>query len=127
MISTSTAVARAIGTRHADDASRLTTHAVYFSVVCVAVVSAVGLLTQDALFTALGATAEMLPLIEAYMAIWFMAVVLLVVPMIAIGARLDAVVLIALFALGAALGRSWVRSGGHLTLRMADGIKKSST
>ena len=46
----------------------------------------VGLLTQDALFRALGAEGEVLELTKEYMTIWYFGVVLLIVPIMANGA-----------------------------------------
>ena len=77
MIGTSTAVARAIGAGRADTAARLTTHALLFAVVAVIILCMVGLLTQDALFRALGAEGEVLELTKEYMTIWYFGVVLL--------------------------------------------------
>lgn len=86
MIGTSTAVARAIGAGRSDTAARLTTHALLFAVVAVIILCMVGLLTQDALFRALGAEGEVLELTKEYMTIWYFGVVLLIVPIMANGA-----------------------------------------
>lgn len=86
MIGTSTAVARAIGAGEEGRAARLTTHALFFSVGAVALLSGVGLATQDLVFGALGADAAMVELIEDYMTVWYAGAALLVVPLIANGA-----------------------------------------
>ena len=86
MIGTSTAVARAIGSGRQEEATKLTTYALYFSIVIVLLVSLVGFFTQDILFRALGADETLIPLIKRYMTIWYFGVVLLVVPLIANGA-----------------------------------------
>lgn len=86
MIGTSTAVARAIGSGHEDEAARLTTHALYFSFAFVGVVSIGGLLGQDAIFAVLGAEPAMIEMIKDYMTLWWIGVVLLVAPLIANGA-----------------------------------------
>lgn len=86
MIGTSTAVARAIGAGESGRAARLTTHALFFSVGAVALLSTVGLATQDFVFGLLGADAAMRALIEDYMTVWYAGAALLVVPLIANGA-----------------------------------------
>ena len=86
MIGTSTAVARAIGAGREDTAARLTTHALLFAIVAVALVCILGLYTQDALFRLLGAEGDVLRLTKEYMTIWYMGAVLLIVPIMANGA-----------------------------------------
>ena len=86
MIGTSTAVARAIGRGNEDDAAKLTTYALYFSLVIVGIISLVGIFTQDYLFQLLGADPALIPVIKRYMTIWYIGVVLLVIPLIANGA-----------------------------------------
>ena len=84
-VGTTSAVSRAFGA--GDDATvrKLTTHALLLAGVVVAVVSSVGVLTQDWVFTALGAQPALLPLLRQYMTIWFFGSVFLVVPMVANG------------------------------------------
>jgi putative MATE family efflux protein len=81
MIGTSVAVARVIGAGDEAEARRLAAHSILLGFGIVALVTSVGLATQDQLFAALGAPAELLPVIRAYMAIWFGSAVVLVVPM----------------------------------------------
>ena len=85
MIGTSTAVARAIGQGKAAAASRLTTHACILAILSVLLVAALGLLTQDFIFRALGAEGEVLALTKEYDHLVF-GVVFLMVPLIANGA-----------------------------------------
>ncbi len=86
MIGTSTAVARAIGSGAERDAARLTTHALYLSLALVIGISAIGLLSQDVAFRALGAEPHLIEMIKDYMTVWYAGVVLLVIPLIVNGA-----------------------------------------
>ena len=51
-------------------------------VAAVAILSSIGLLTIDPLFTALGASSDVLPFVKQYMEVWYFGMVFLVVPMI---------------------------------------------
>ena len=79
---TASVVARAIGAGDRARVQRLATDALVLAVVIVAVLVVVGLLTIDPLFTAMGASPAVLPLIHDYMAIWYLGMVFLVVPMV---------------------------------------------
>ncbi|MEM6931690.1 MAG: MATE family efflux transporter, partial [Myxococcota bacterium] len=81
MVGTSVAVARVVGEGDPTSARRLATHSMLLALVIVLVVTAAGLLTQDMLFTALGASESLLPVIDAYMSIWYISALFLVVPM----------------------------------------------
>lgn len=78
----SAVISKAIGEGDTPRVSRLTTDSLVLSLLLVGVVSAVGFLTIDPLFTALGATPELLPLIREYMVIWYPGMVFVVVPMV---------------------------------------------
>lgn len=80
----SSAVARAVGSGNSYRVKRLVTDAVCLAGLISVGLSALGLLTIDPLFTALGATPELLPLIHDYMATWYLSAPFLVVPMIAL-------------------------------------------
>jgi len=69
--SASSCVSRAIGRGDQEQARRLTTDALVLAFVATAALGAVGLLTIDPLFTALGATDTTLPLIKEYMGVWY--------------------------------------------------------
>ena len=84
-IGTTSAISRAIGAGDKRRVRRLATHALFLAVAIVGIVSLLGLLTQSQIFTALGAEPELLPLLTAYMEIWFAGSIFLVVPMIANG------------------------------------------
>jgi len=81
-----TAIARAIG--HGDDEQvrRLTTHSLLLALLVVALVSGLGVLTQESIIQALGAEPALMPMITDYMTIWFAGAVFLVVPIVANGA-----------------------------------------
>lgn len=81
MIGTSVAIARVVGAGEAAQARRLATHSLMLGVVIVAVVSGLGLLTQDLVFAALGAGPEVRLMIASYMRIWYLGALFLVVPM----------------------------------------------
>lgn len=83
---TSSAVARAIGSGNQNQAKRLATDAVSLTFVIASVVCIAGWLTIDPLFTLLGATPDLLPLIHDYMAIWYIGAPCLMLPMVALSA-----------------------------------------
>ena len=79
---TSSVVARAIGEGDRRKVKRLTTNSLTLSVLIVAVLVTIGLLTLDPLFRVLGASETLLPLIREYMVVWYLGMVFLVVPMV---------------------------------------------
>lgn len=81
-IGASSIIARAIGEDDQSRVQRFTTNSLTLALAIVGVCIAVGLLTIDPLFTALGATAEVLPLVREYMQIWYLGMIFLVVPMV---------------------------------------------
>lgn len=81
MIGTSVAVSRQVGAGDEAQARRLATHSLLLGIVIVGLVSGGGLLTQDLVFLALGAPEELLPVIGAFMRIWYLGAIFLVVPM----------------------------------------------
>ncbi|MCA9705939.1 MAG: MATE family efflux transporter [Myxococcales bacterium] len=85
-IGATSALARVIGAGDEQAIRRLATHAIMLAVLIVLLISGLGLATQDAVFTLLGAKPELLPLLRAYMTIWFLGAVFLVVPMMGMAA-----------------------------------------
>lgn len=85
-IGATSALSREIGAGDEQAVRRLATHAMLLAVLIVLLVSGVGLLTQDYVFVLLGATPELLPMLDAFMTIWYLGAVFLVVPMIGMGA-----------------------------------------
>ncbi len=79
----SSVVSRAVGADARDDAKRLATDSLVLALILVIAVATAGFFMIDPLFTLLGATGETLDLIGRYMRIWFLAIPLLVVPIVA--------------------------------------------
>ena len=79
----SSVVSRAIGNDNRKDGKRLATDSIVLAVLLVIAVAAIGYLSIDPLFRMLGAEGEVLDMIGRYMRIWFLAVPLLVVPIVA--------------------------------------------
>lgn len=107
---TSTAVAVAAGKHDEQAVKDYITDSMSLSAILVVVLSIIGVLTIDPLFTALGANRATLPLIAEYMVPWYLGAVFLVVPMVAMAAlralgntRLQAEVMIAMAVFNAVL------------------------
>jgi len=83
---TSSVVALAAGEHDEEGVKALTTDSFTLSVIITMVLGAIGLLTIAPLFRTLGATEEILPLIDAYMVPWYISVVFLVPPMVGLSA-----------------------------------------
>ncbi len=81
-VGTSSVISRAIGQGDEFTVQRLTTDTLALSVLIVAVMVTIGLLTIDPVFAALGAGPDMVPLIRDYMLIWYPGMVFVVVPMV---------------------------------------------
>ncbi len=83
---TSSAVARAIGEGDAYKARRLATDAMSLTLIITSTVCLLGWLTLEPLFLALGAPADLIPLIRSYMSIWYFSAPCLLVPMVCLSA-----------------------------------------
>ena len=81
-IGTSSVIARGVGAGDTADAKRLGTHAILLVALSMSVLSAVGWATIDPVFTALGATPALLPLIHDYLDIYYPSVVLFTATMV---------------------------------------------
>ncbi len=81
-IGTSAVIGKAMGAGDHEEAKQDGTGALMLSFILVAVLSAIGYVLIDPLFTLLGAEPDLLPLIHEYMDIWFFGSVFLVCPMI---------------------------------------------
>lgn len=81
-IGTSSVVSRAIGEGDHHKVQMLTTHSLLLAFCLVAFLVTVGLVTINPLFTLLGATPDILPLIREYMRIWYVGMVFVTVPMV---------------------------------------------
>jgi putative MATE family efflux protein len=76
-------VSRAIGHGDREEVRRLSTDSIGLAVVLVALVSGAGIATVRPLFALLGAEGAVLDHVVAYMRIWYVGMVFLVVPMVA--------------------------------------------
>lgn len=81
-IGVTSVVAMAIGQGDQHRVCRLTTHGLLLAMVLVLALLTAGMLTIHPLFTLLGASAELIPLIEQYMEIWYISMGFLVLPII---------------------------------------------
>jgi putative MATE family efflux protein len=81
-VGASAVISRAIGEGDSSRVQRLTTDALSLALLIVISVGAIGLLTIDPLFRALGAKEEILGYIRTYMSIWYWGVGFVVVPMV---------------------------------------------
>jgi putative MATE family efflux protein len=81
-IGTSAVIAKFLGSKDHHSAKDAGTAALYLAALIVAILSFVGYLVTDELFTLLGAQSSLLPLIHQYMDIWYLGSVCLIGPMI---------------------------------------------
>lgn len=86
MAGTSSVLARTIGSGQQHKVKRLTTDALLLAVILSLLCTALGLLTMNPLFTALGADETVLPLVREYMTVWYGGYVFIMVPMVGFGA-----------------------------------------
>ncbi|HDM8049859.1 TPA: MATE family efflux transporter [Vibrio fluvialis] len=77
----STSIGRLLGQGDTSNAARFSTHGLLLAVTLVAIACTLGFFTIEPLFLLLGAKAELIPLIEQYMQIWYLTIPLLVIPM----------------------------------------------
>jgi len=82
-IGVSANVSRAIGGKNDKEAKRITTDGLGLAFLLVSIMSVLGLLTIDGLFSLMGASSAELPHIKNYMTIWYCGAVFMVVPMVA--------------------------------------------
>jgi putative MATE family efflux protein len=78
----SAVISRAIGEGDQHKVRRLTTDLLLLALTAVILFVVIGLLTMDPVFRLLGATADVLPRIKEYMAIWYLAMIFLIIPMV---------------------------------------------
>ncbi len=81
-IGTSSVISRAVGAGTHEDSAKLGTHSLMLVAAFMLVLSAVAYYAQDQVFTAMGASAELLPLIRSYMDIYLPGAVLFTLVMI---------------------------------------------
>ncbi len=81
-VGASSLISFAIGEGNQSKVQRITSDSLVLSLLVVFAFITVGYLTIDPLFTALGATPEVLPLVHDYMEIWYLGVPFVIVPMV---------------------------------------------
>jgi len=81
-IGTSAVIAKALGKGDNDSAKDSGTSALIMTAIVVGIISVIGFLLTDEIFTLLGASPELLPLIHQYMDIWYISSICLIGPMI---------------------------------------------
>ncbi len=81
-IGTSAVMARKLGSNDDEGARQVGSSAIYLAAILVGSLALLLFLLTEPIFKALGATAELMPLIKQYMYIWYAGAVLLVVPMV---------------------------------------------
>ncbi|ELZ1260021.1 MATE family efflux transporter [Vibrio fluvialis] len=77
----STSIGRLLGQGDTSNAARFSTHGLLLAITLVAIACTAGFFTIEPLFLLLGAKAELIPLIEQYMQVWYLTIPLLVIPM----------------------------------------------
>lgn len=82
-IATSSVVSRLIGAGSMEDVKRVATHALIIVFVLAFLISSLGLVFHDGIFSAMGADEPTLAMISDYMHIWFAGAIFLSVPMVA--------------------------------------------
>lgn len=81
-VGASAVIARAVGEGEPRRVQQLTTYTMLFGLVLVTILSSIGLITIDPIFRALGASDEVLPYIRDYITLWYIALIVVVIPMI---------------------------------------------
>lgn len=82
----STSIGRLLGQGNPKQAAHLATHGMLLALALVACAATAGFYSIRTLFMLLGAKAELIPLIEQYMQVWYLTIPLLVIPMTGSGA-----------------------------------------
>lgn len=78
----SAVLSRTLGEKRYDQAARVTTDGIILSVLIVSIISIIGMLTIDPLFSLIGAEGVVLTHIKSYMEIWYFSAIAVVVPMV---------------------------------------------
>lgn len=85
-IGLSSQVSRMLGAGNRDAVPGFVTNTLILSVVIVSLLTVIGILTIEPVFLALGASPELLVMIESYMFIWYLNIFFVIVPMVGNGA-----------------------------------------
>lgn len=78
-------ISRALGAKNHQLAARTVTDGLFLTIAGTAVVSIVGYLTMDSLFSLLGAEGRVLDLVHQYMAVWYLGAVAAIMPPVSDG------------------------------------------
>jgi putative MATE family efflux protein len=81
-IGTSAVIAKYLGKGDKESAKNSGTSALILTAIIVAIIAFIGFYSTDMIFTLLGASTELLPLIHQYMDIWYLSSICLIGPMI---------------------------------------------
>ncbi|MFC1744133.1 MATE family efflux transporter [Candidatus Riflebacteria bacterium] len=81
-IGTSSVIARSLGEGNKEKVKKLATHSLGFALLFSGFFLILGLATIKPLFQAMGASDELIPLIQDYMSIWYPGMLFLVIPMV---------------------------------------------
>jgi len=81
-IGTSSLISRSIVSQDRMVLARYATEAILLGLLIVSVMVAIGQMTIEPLFVAMGATEKILPLIEDYMRVWYWGMMVVVIPMV---------------------------------------------
>lgn len=81
-VGTASVVSKAVGQKDSQLVKRLSTDSLTLGLLFSVIAVAIGLLTIDPLFSALGADVRVMPLIQQYMGIWYLGAPFIVIPMI---------------------------------------------
>ncbi|CCN47375.1 Multidrug efflux pump VcmB [Vibrio nigripulchritudo MADA3029] len=80
-IGLSTNIGRLLGQGNNQHAARFSSHGLILAIMLVSLACTAGFFTIEPLFTLLGATPDLIPLIKEYMQVWYLTIPLLVIPM----------------------------------------------
>ena len=75
-------ISQSFGKNDLDKAARETTDSLFLAIMLVLMFVGIGLFTIDPVFTALGATPQILPLVREYMEIWYFTILFVIVPFV---------------------------------------------
>lgn len=75
-------ISRSFGANNLAKAARETTDSLFLALLLVLISVVIGLLTIEPLFSVLGATPEVLPLVREYMEIWYFTILFVIVPFV---------------------------------------------
>lgn len=81
-IAMASVASRMIGEGRHEDVRRVSTHGLILALIVACVISLVGILTHDRVFTAMGAAPETIKLIREYMILWFAGNVFVTLPLV---------------------------------------------